>query len=98
VVAHAAAGLVLRPNRPNPFGAFTSIGFSLPRPGVMDLSVYDLSGRLVRTLAGGVVSDGAAVVTWDGRDERGRPAASGVYFCRLRAGGQEVARRMTLRR
>ncbi len=49
----------------------------------IDLSVYDASGRRIRTLESGVFAAGVRTVRWDGRDDRGRPVAAGVYFARL---------------
>ncbi len=58
--------------------------FALPRTAAARLVIYDLAGREIRTLvAGEVLSAGAGEVMWDGRDDRGRQAVSGVYFARL---------------
>lgn len=82
--------------RPNPFNPKTSVSFSLAERGNARLRVYDANGRLVRTLADGPREAGAHTVTWDGRDQAGRGAASGVYFVRLEAGGKTDARKMVL--
>lgn len=72
---------------PNPFGNRTSIRYRLPEPAPsLDLSVYNLKGQRIRTLARGPRAPGAHVEVWDGTDEVGRPVASGVYFCVLTAG------------
>jgi flagellar hook assembly protein FlgD len=63
----------------------------------VDLVVYDTAGRVVRTLvAAENVAAGRHEVVWNGRDDDGRPTASGVYFCRLVAGGYSETRRITL--
>ena len=67
---------------PNPFRAGTSIRFELPRAGNATLSIYDVSGRRVRTLASGRFEAGAHAVSWDGNDAAGKPQ-NGVYFFRL---------------
>ncbi len=77
-------------NYPNPFSSSTTIRYSLPsavsgRLTAVDLSVYDLAGRLVRTLVDGPQETGFYSVVWDGRDSSGRSVASGVYFYRLSA-------------
>ncbi|MBE0564778.1 MAG: T9SS type A sorting domain-containing protein [Krumholzibacteria bacterium] len=84
-------------NRPNPFNPSTTIVFDLPAQSLVDLKVYDLSGRLVRVLhAAELLPAGTRETVWNGRDERGRLVATGVYFYRLRAGGFTATRRMTL--
>ena len=86
---------VLLPNLPNPFAASTAIRFSLPAPGNVELRVFDVSGRLVRTLAHGERREaGPQQVVWDGTDSRGKRVTSGVYFYRVDALGQSAARRM----
>ncbi|MEW6752303.1 MAG: VIT domain-containing protein [Candidatus Latescibacterota bacterium] len=95
------AGPVLAQNWPNPFNASTLIRFHVPAdlaPAAGWLTVYDLTGQGVRTLARGLLAPGEHQVSWDGRDERGVPAASGVYLYRLQVGGQQVTRRLLLLR
>jgi len=63
----------------------------------VSLHVFDLQGRLVRTLLSGeVVAQGRHEAVWDGRDASGRQAASGTYFFRLEAGGQVETKRAVL--
>jgi len=58
--------------------------------------VYDVSGALVRTLVDGMTDAGSQVVEWDGGNDQGNPASSGVYFYRMTAPGFSDARKMTL--
>jgi hypothetical protein len=89
--------LVLHENRPNPFNPATAIAFDLPATADrVTLRVYDLSGRLVKTLADGVLTAGRHTVDWDGRDLAGGAVASGIYIYELRSGAESVARRMIL--
>lgn len=83
-------------NVPNPFNPSTTIRFELPRRGDVRLSVYDLSGRLVTVLTEGRHGPGEHEVVWMGRDTRGAPVASGVYFCRMEAGGFSRTTKMVL--
>lgn len=69
---------------PNPFNPTTTISFDVPRAGPVSLAVFDVRGRLVRTLVDASLEVGRHRVTWDGRDAHGAAAASGVYFARLR--------------
>lgn len=89
-------GLALNGNAPNPFNPSTRIGFHLPHDGPVTLRVYNVSGALVRTLVDGPLSAGTHTVLWDGADQQGTPAASGVYLYELRAGDQVAEGRMTL--
>ncbi|MBE0565188.1 MAG: immune inhibitor A [Krumholzibacteria bacterium] len=65
---------------PNPFNPATTVSFTVPRDGPVDLRIYDLRGRLVRTLAAEPFAAGVHRRSWDGRDDAGAPAGSGVYF------------------
>jgi hypothetical protein len=69
--------------RPNPFRDRTQISYALPTSGNVNLRVYDVMGRTVRTLANGHQKAGSYSVTWDSKDSRGRQVARGVYFYRL---------------
>jgi len=91
-----ARELVLEQNHPNPFNPTTTIRLYLPTRVDVSLEVFDVRGRLVRRLARGNYDAGAHVVEWDGRDERGAPAASGMYVYRLTAGKQTASRKMML--
>jgi hypothetical protein len=68
---------------PNPFVRTTTVRFSLPHPGPVDLAIYDVAGRRVTTLIGGSMPAGSHLAPWDGRDRYGNPAAAGVYWVRL---------------
>ncbi len=82
---------------PNPFNPMTTLAFDLPRTAAVELQVYDMRGKLVRTLIDGVpMQAGRHEAVWRGDDQAGRPVAGGVYFYRMRAGDFESVRRMTL--
>ncbi len=86
----------LEQNYPNPFNSSTAIGFSLAEDVALDLGVYDVTGRRIRTLLAGWRSAGVHSVVWDGRDAVGKRVASGVYLYRLLAGDETEARRLLL--
>lgn len=87
----------LQQNVPNPFNPATRISFDVPAGGEnVTLRIYDVSGRLVRTLVDGFEAGGARSVTWDGRDDQGRALASGTYHYRMTAGGYSEKRAMVL--
>ena len=81
---------------PNPFRGTASLVFEIPTEGTVELAVYDVAGRHVRTFARGVVQPGRHTTTWDGRNEGGQPVTSGTYFLRLAGPGESVTQRMTV--
>lgn len=91
-----APGLVVYEAAPNPFNPSTRLSFEFQTRGHVKLSVYDSAGRLVRTLADGVFAAGRHDVTWEGRDDRGRVMASGVYLYRVTSGAFEGTRSVVL--
>jgi len=98
-VPHAgASGLRLLPNQPNPFNPSTTILFDLggQAPADVSLAVYDMGGRLVRTLVADRLEPGQHRRLWDGRDAQGRTVAAGTYFARLSTRGQVVTRPLSL--
>ncbi len=82
----APAPFALLGNHPNPFNPSTTISFTLPQPGKATLTVYDVTGRKVRTLISGNLPAGAHSAVWDGKDERGKTVSSGMYLSRLESG------------
>ena len=98
-VAEAAPlAFALSQNQPNPFGGATEISYALPAPTLVELSVYNVAGQVVRVLASGERAPGRYATAWDGRDETGRPVAAGLYFYRLVAGERVVTKKMTMMR
>jgi spore coat protein A len=98
----AAAGqkapgfFALGQNYPNPFNPTTRITFELPAADYAVLRVFDVKGRLVKTLAEGSFSAGLHVLDWDGKDNSGRNLATGIYFYRLKSGILTETRRMVV--
>lgn len=87
--------LALQPAAPNPMHGATSIRFSLPSEQPVDLGIYDLRGRLVRTLSNGQsYAEGEHTASWNGRNESGQPVASGVYFIRFRSAEAQLVQRV----
>jgi len=75
-----------RPAAPNPFRTTTTVAFDLPAARHVGFVVYGIDGRVVRRLMDQDLPAGRHRAVWDGRDERGRFVASGIYFARIRAG------------
>ena len=89
-------GSPLLRNYPNPFNPETTVQFRLSHDAQTSLRVYDVHGRLVRTLLDSYLAAGFRTVTWDGKDDGGRPVASGSYFLRLQGGGTYLSRTVNL--
>lgn len=83
-------------NYPNPFNAGTVIRFALPEASKVRVSVYNVLGQTVKTLADQEMDAGYQSVSWDGRDDNGNVAASGVYFYRIAANMFNETKKMTL--
>ena len=72
-------------NYPNPFNPRTTISFDLPEPGQVTLTIFNITGELVRTLIDKQLTAGVYKINWDGKNSQKLPLASGVYFYRLAA-------------
>ncbi len=81
-----ASQLALSDPVPNPFNPETALKYSLDRGGDVELVVFDVAGRRVRTLVAEPQAAGPHAATWHGVDDRGRTVPAGVYFARLRTG------------
>jgi flagellar hook assembly protein FlgD len=88
--------LKLHQNYPNPFRASTAISFALPNKAPTSLKIYNVEGKLVRTLLNGILNEGYEQYLWNGRNDLGVPVGSGIYFYRLKAGGKMLTKKMVL--
>jgi hypothetical protein len=88
----------LHGNFPNPFNPATTVRFSLAGPGPASLRIYDVQGRVVRTLVDEPMVAGEHTVRWDGRTDSGAQAASGVYFMRLQTADFTDHRKLVMSR
>jgi YVTN family beta-propeller protein len=83
---------------PNPFNPRSTVSWQLDAATVGTITVHDLAGRHLRTLARGTLAAGRHAVTWDGRDTTGRAVPSGTYLVTMRAGTMSVTRKLVLAR
>jgi hypothetical protein len=81
---------------PNPFNPLTIFAYELPDRRHVRIRIYDVAGRLVRTLLDEPRPAGRHEAVWRGRDRHDRPVAAGVYFCRMQAGAFRQTRAVTL--
>jgi ELWxxDGT repeat protein len=92
----AVTSYQLEQNYPNPFNPSTVISFQLPVNSDVTLSIFNLSGQLVRKLVEGRYESGKYEVVWDGKNNRGAPAATGLYVYVFRAGEFVAKRKLVL--
>jgi hypothetical protein len=91
--------LALMQNRPNPFRDATRIGYAVfGEAADVDLAVFDLAGRRVRTLVSGRVTGGVHEIRWEGLNDDGRRVSSGIYFYRLEGEERSLTRKLVLLR
>ena len=86
----------LSQNYPNPFNPMTTLRFDVPNAASVQLVVYDLHGKKVRSLINGPMQAGQHSLVWDGRNTHGVKVASGIYFYRLNSEGFSETRKMVL--
>lgn len=83
-------------NYPNPFNPETTISYSLDSGSAVTVAIYDLSGRMVKSLSSGYKSAGDYSVNWDGSNEYGNNVPSGMYFYQINAGNEILTESMIL--
>ena len=86
----------LAQNYPNPFNPSTTIRYSVKENAHVSLKIYNVAGRLVRTLVDGDKAAGAYREAWKGRNNAGVPVSSGVYFYKLVSKNFSMTRKMVL--
>jgi len=89
-------GFVLHQNYPNPFNPQTTVAFDLAHSGDVELTVFNVLGRKVKTVFDGKLLKGHHEFDWDGTNDAGTSIASGVYFYRLQTSSGTKARKMLL--
>ncbi|HPF70394.1 MAG TPA: FlgD immunoglobulin-like domain containing protein, partial [Candidatus Krumholzibacteria bacterium] len=95
VPAPSALGLTAWPN---PFNPRTTLAFTLPASGPVTVGIHDVRGRLLRRLQAGTLAAGPQRLVWDGCDDAGRAAASGVYLAVVRWQGGAASTKLLLAR
>ncbi len=83
---------------PNPFYKNLKIQFGINYDGPVSLTVHDIQGRLVKTIISGNLKAGYYTLNWDGRDEKGRKVANGIYFYELRTNNEKLITKAVLMR
>lgn len=86
----------LHQNHPNPFNPVTTIAYDIPEPTYVEIAIYDLLGRKVRTLVSKEMSPGFHSAVWNGKDDRGRLVASGMFIVRMTSNSFMNVRKMLM--
>ena len=81
---------------PNPAVSFATIAYSVEKPGAVDLGIFDVAGRRIRSIVRADVAAGAYRMQWDGRNDAGQRVAGGMYFARLRTASQVINRTVVI--
>ncbi len=78
---------------PNPFMNGTTISFSLEKASPASIEIYNIKGQLIKLLCNDMYSKGINITTWDGKNKEGKPAGSGIYLIRLKAGNKVISKK-----
>ena len=88
----------LKQNYPNPFNPFTNIEFYLDINDNIQLNIYDIQGRKIKTLLSEFLLSGSHIVRWDGKENYGLDAPSGIYIYQLISSNKSISNKMILLR
>jgi hypothetical protein len=88
--------IILYQNYPNPVNTKTMIRFTIPSNKGISLDIYDISGRHVKRLAGGIPHAGSYFTVWDGKDSKGMKVPGGVYLYTLKVGSYSETKKLLL--
>jgi hypothetical protein len=86
----------LHQNHPNPFNPTTTLRYDLPDDGMVNITIYDMMGRVVRNLVNDHQSAGYKTIQWNGTNGFGVPVAAGVYLYQIHAGNFQKTKKMIL--
>ena len=82
----------------NPFNSNTTLSFSLPTKSLIDISIYNIKGQKIKTLAEGEFTTGKKEIIWNGVDENNKPVKSGIYFYRFETPEKTINKKLILMR
>jgi len=96
LIQNVLRSFVLYQNYPNPFNPSTTIRYNVPKAGDVEARIYDIQGRLVRTLSKSYQQAGTYSLVWDSRGNAGSVVASGTYFCQVLFNGSALVKKLML--
>ena len=85
----------LHQNYPNPFNPITSIGYNLTQNGMVNLSIFDMNGKIIKSLVNEFQNAGNYSLTWDGVNFAGKEVSAGLYLCVLQVGNTKQTKKMS---
>ena len=88
--------ITLHQNYPNPFNPITSLGYDLPENGFVNITIYDLNGRVIRTLVNSYKTAGYNLIEWNATNGKNEPVSQGIYVYTIQAGGIRQSKKMVL--
>jgi hypothetical protein len=88
--------LVLYPNYPNPFNPVTTLRYDLPENSLVNITIYDMLGRKVRTILNQQQDPGYKSLIWDATNDYGKPVSAGIYLYQIQAGEYITTKKMVL--
>ncbi|MAI86787.1 MAG: hypothetical protein CMF99_06465 [Candidatus Marinimicrobia bacterium] len=91
-----ANNFTLKDNYPNPFNPLTTISYELLTDGIVNIVIYDLIGKKIKTLISGFQTAGSKNVNWNTTNNQGQPVSAGVYFYSMEAGDFRQTKKMIL--
>jgi len=86
----------LNQNHPNPFNPVTSLRYDLPEDGIVNITIYDMLGRIVKTLVNGSQTAGYKSIKWNATNDRNEPVSAGIYLYTIQAGEFRQTKKMVL--
>ena len=87
---------MLHPNFPNPFNPITSLRYDLPEDGLVNITIYDMMGRIVKTLVNTSQTSGYKSIRWNATNDRNEPVSAGLYLYAIQAGEFRQTKKMVL--
>jgi flagellar hook assembly protein FlgD len=86
----------LHPNHPNPFNPLTTLKYDLPEDALVSITIYDLMGRIVKTLVSSQQNAGYKSIQWNATNNIGQPVSAGLYLYTIEAGEFRQVKKMVL--
>ncbi len=87
---------VLHQNYPNPFNPVTTLQYDLPEDAMVNITIYDMMGRVVKTLVNGSQTAGYRTIQWNATNDEGQPVSAGLYLYTIQAGQYRQTKKMVL--